>query len=55
VIAIAYGTDKVSAAYAALRGGYLHALVTHTRFAEQLLEFEGTKTSGRRAKPTTDL
>jgi DNA-binding transcriptional regulator LsrR (DeoR family) len=37
VIGIAYGLEKVSAAHAAIRGGYLHALVTHTAFAEQLL------------------
>lgn len=38
VIAIAYGLDKVSAAHAAIRGGYLDALVTHTDFASQLLD-----------------
>jgi DNA-binding transcriptional regulator LsrR (DeoR family) len=38
VIGIAYGLDKVSAAHAAIRGGYLHALVTHTDFAQQLLK-----------------
>jgi DNA-binding transcriptional regulator LsrR (DeoR family) len=43
VIAIAYGLDKVSAAHAALRGGYLHAIVTHTAFAERLLERAGPK------------
>ncbi len=37
VIGIAYGREKVSAARAALRGGYLDALVTHTAFAEDLL------------------
>jgi DNA-binding transcriptional regulator LsrR (DeoR family) len=37
VIGIAYGLDKVSAAHAAIRGGYLHTLVTHTDFAQQLL------------------
>lgn len=37
VIALAYGLDKVSAAHAALQGGYLQGLVTHTEFAEQLL------------------
>lgn len=37
VIAIAYGADKVSAAHAALRGGYLQSIVTHTAFAERLL------------------
>jgi len=39
VIAIAYGTGKVSAAHAALRGGYLQGLVTHAEFAMQLLEY----------------
>lgn len=38
VIGIAYGLDKVSAAHAAIRGGYLHGLVTHTDFAEELLK-----------------
>jgi DNA-binding transcriptional regulator LsrR (DeoR family) len=38
VIGIAYGLDKVSAARAAIRGGYLNALVTHTGFAQQLLK-----------------
>jgi DNA-binding transcriptional regulator LsrR (DeoR family) len=37
VIGIAYGPDKVSAAHAAIRGGYLKGLVTHTEFAQQLL------------------
>lgn len=37
VIGIAYGLDKVSAAHAAIRGGYLHGLVTHTDFAQKLL------------------
>lgn len=37
VIGLAYGIDKVPAAHAALRGGYLHGLVTHTAFAEGLL------------------
>jgi DNA-binding transcriptional regulator LsrR (DeoR family) len=37
VIGIAYGLDKVSAAHAAIRGGYLHGLVTHTDFAQELL------------------
>jgi DNA-binding transcriptional regulator LsrR (DeoR family) len=38
VIGIAYGLEKVSAAHAAIRGGYLNSLVTHTAFAERLLE-----------------
>jgi DNA-binding transcriptional regulator LsrR (DeoR family) len=38
VIGIAYGLEKVSAARAAIRGGYLQALVTHTDFAQQLLK-----------------
>jgi DNA-binding transcriptional regulator LsrR (DeoR family) len=38
VIAIAYGQEKVSAARAALGGGYIDALVTHTAFAEHLLQ-----------------
>ncbi|MGC1207116.1 MAG: sugar-binding domain-containing protein [Ornithinimicrobium sp.] len=37
VIGLAYGVDKVPAARAALRGGYLQGLVTHTAFAEALL------------------
>ena len=37
VIAIAYGQEKVPAARAAIRGGYLNTLVTHTAFAEHLL------------------
>lgn len=37
VIGIAYGVRKVAAARAALAGGYLDGLVTHTAFAEQLL------------------
>ncbi len=51
VIGIAYGVDKVSAAYAALRGGYLQALVTHTKFAERLLEFRDERPAGRRGQP----
>jgi DNA-binding transcriptional regulator LsrR (DeoR family) len=38
VIAIAYGLEKVSAARAALNGGYIDALVTHTAFADHLLQ-----------------
>ncbi len=38
VIGIAYGLDKVSAARAAIRGGYLQGLVTHTDFARRLLD-----------------
>jgi DNA-binding transcriptional regulator LsrR (DeoR family) len=37
VIGIAYGPEKVPAARAAIAGGYLDGLVTHTAFAEQLL------------------
>ncbi len=37
VIGLAYGMDKVTAARAALRGGYLQGLVTHSAFAEGLL------------------
>jgi DNA-binding transcriptional regulator LsrR (DeoR family) len=37
VIGIAYGPEKVGAVRAALDGGYLHSLVTHTAFAEDLL------------------
>ncbi len=37
VIGLAYGIDKVPAARAALGGGYLQGLVTHTAFAEGLL------------------
>ena len=38
VIGVAYGLDKVPAAHAGIRGGYLNALVTHTDFARQLLD-----------------
>jgi DNA-binding transcriptional regulator LsrR (DeoR family) len=41
VIGIAYGMDKVSAAHAGIRGGYLNALITHTDFARQLLNDAG--------------
>ncbi len=37
VIGIAYGLNKVPAAAAGIRGGYLNALVTHTDFARELL------------------
>jgi len=37
VIGIAAGSDKVTAIRAALRGGYLNALVTDEETAEQLL------------------
>jgi DNA-binding transcriptional regulator LsrR (DeoR family) len=37
VIDVAYGPDKISAAHAAIRGGYLQGLVTHTDLAQQLL------------------
>ena len=38
VVGIAYGLDKVPAAAAGIRGGYLDSLVTHTEFAHRLLE-----------------
>ncbi len=38
VIGLAYGLEKVPAALAGIRGGYLDALVTHTEFAQALLE-----------------
>lgn len=41
VIGIAYGLEKVPAAAAGIRGGYLDALVTHTDFAQQLLDGAG--------------
>jgi DNA-binding transcriptional regulator LsrR (DeoR family) len=41
VIGIAYGLDKVAAAQAGIRGGYLNALVTHSDFARQLLDIAG--------------
>jgi DNA-binding transcriptional regulator LsrR (DeoR family) len=41
VIGVAYGVDKVAAAHAGIRGGYLNALVTHTDFARQLLNKAG--------------
>lgn len=41
VIGIAYGLEKVPAALAGIRGGYLNALVTHTEFARELLARAG--------------
>ena len=41
VIGLAYGLEKVPAALAGIRGGYLDALVTHTEFARALLEQAG--------------
>lgn len=41
VIGLAYGLDKVAAAQAGIRGGYLNALVTHTDFARRLLDDAG--------------
>jgi DNA-binding transcriptional regulator LsrR (DeoR family) len=38
VIAIAYGPEKAAAARAAINGGYVTSLVTHTSFARALLE-----------------
>jgi len=38
VIGVAYGVEKVPAAHAGIRGGYLDALVTHTEFARALLD-----------------
>ena len=37
VIAIAYGPEKALAARAAIRGGYVNGIVTHTSFAQALL------------------
>ena len=41
VIGIAYGLEKVPAAQAGIRGGYLNSLVTHTEFARELLDHSG--------------
>jgi DNA-binding transcriptional regulator LsrR (DeoR family) len=38
VVAIAYGPQKAPAARAAMRGGYVTSLVTHTSFAQALLQ-----------------
>ena len=38
VITIAYGTAKIPAAHAALHSGLITGLVTHTTFAQALLE-----------------
>ncbi|WP_408667283.1 sugar-binding transcriptional regulator [Jatrophihabitans sp.] len=37
VIALAYGIEKATAARAAIRGGYITSLITHTAFARALL------------------
>jgi DNA-binding transcriptional regulator LsrR (DeoR family) len=38
VIAIAYGAPKAAAVRAALRGGFISSLVTHTAMATMLLD-----------------
>jgi DNA-binding transcriptional regulator LsrR (DeoR family) len=38
VIAVAYGTAKVDAVYAGIRGGFITSLVTHTAMASGLLQ-----------------
>ena len=38
VIAIAYGAPKAAAVRAAIRGGFVTSLVTHTAMANALLE-----------------
>jgi DNA-binding transcriptional regulator LsrR (DeoR family) len=38
VTTIAYGTAKVPAAHAALRSGLITGLVTHTTFAQAILD-----------------
>jgi DNA-binding transcriptional regulator LsrR (DeoR family) len=47
VIGIAYGLEKVSAAHAAIHGGYVNSLVTHTAFAERLLELSDSGVTAR--------
>jgi DNA-binding transcriptional regulator LsrR (DeoR family) len=37
VIAVAYGVPKAAAVLAAIRGGLVHGLVTHTSLARALL------------------
>jgi DNA-binding transcriptional regulator LsrR (DeoR family) len=37
VIALAYGPEKASATHAAIRGGYVNGLVTHTSMAKAML------------------
>lgn len=37
VIAIAYGTEKVGATHAAIRGGYINSIITNASFARALL------------------
>ncbi len=38
IIAVAYGTSKAAAVRAAVRGGFVTDLITHTALAERLLE-----------------
>ena len=37
VIAVAYGTAKIDAVEAGIRGGYINSVVTHTAMASGLL------------------
>ena len=43
VIALAYGPEKAPAAYAAIKGGFISGLVTHSSFAHALLSLPGTE------------
>jgi DNA-binding transcriptional regulator LsrR (DeoR family) len=46
VLAVAYGAAKSQAVWAAIRGGLVHGLVTHTRLARALLSLAGGHPGG---------
>ncbi|MBO0801917.1 MAG: transcriptional regulator [Nocardiopsaceae bacterium] len=48
VLSVAFGVAKTSAVSAAIRGGLVHGLVTHSSLARSLLDVAGTSAQARR-------
>jgi DNA-binding transcriptional regulator LsrR (DeoR family) len=51
VLAVAFDAAKSQAVRAAIRGGLVHGLVTHTRLARALLSLAGGRDGGSQAEP----
>jgi DNA-binding transcriptional regulator LsrR (DeoR family) len=54
VISVAYGEGKAQAVAAALRGGLVNGLVTHTRLAQVILATEAAQAARETADETPD-
>jgi DNA-binding transcriptional regulator LsrR (DeoR family) len=54
VISVGYGEGKAQAVAAALRGGLVTGLITHTELARAILATEAAQTARGKADATTD-